>query len=203
MGDLTLQHVVLRIGAVLLIASVHGFSVAGLSCVLGDQGPRHDGRLGLGPWRHADPIGGLLMVFFALGWIRPIAVDPGSLRSGRIGLVVVVAGASGATLLLAISARLFRPFLLGLLPDTAAATLFIFIETLGQLCVSFTLFNLLPLPVLTGQHLLVSALPDWRKPIARVQIHVTVALALLVASGLAGRLLALPESFVARVIFGD
>jgi Zn-dependent protease len=145
MSDLTLQHVVLRIVAALLIVAVHGFAVAGISCLLGDPGPRHDGRLGLSPWRHADPIGGLLLVFFTLGWIRPIAVDPGQLRSGRIGLVAVVAGASGATLLLAILPRLMRPFVLNLLPDTASATFFIFVETLGQLCVSFTLFNLLPI----------------------------------------------------------
>jgi Zn-dependent protease len=203
MGDLTLQHVVLRIGAVLLIAGVHGFSIAGMSCLLGDQGPRHDGRLGLGPWRHVDPIGGLLMVFFTFGWIRPIAVDPGSLRSGRVGLVAVVAGASGATLLLAVLARMARPFLLGLLPDTAAATLFIFIETLGQLCISFTLFNLLPLPPLTGQHLLVAALPAWREAVAQMRIYPAVVLMLLVASGLAERLLAPAESIVARVVFGQ
>jgi Zn-dependent protease len=198
-----LQHVVLRIGAVLLIAAVHGFAVAGLACVLGDPGPRYDGRLGLGPWRHADPIGGLLMVFFAFGWIRPIAVDPGLLRSGRLGLVAVVVGASGATLLLAVAARLSRPFVLGLLPDTAAATWFIFVETLGQLCVSFTLFNLLPLPVLTGQHLLVAAMPGWRGTIARTRNYVVVVLALLVASGLVGRLLVPADSVVARVVLGQ
>jgi Zn-dependent protease len=143
------------------------------------------------------------MVFFTFGWIRPIAVDPGSLRSGRVGLVAVVAGGSGATLLLAVLARMARPFLLGLLPDTAAATLFIFIETLGQLCISFTLFNLLPLPPLTGQHLLVAALPAWREAVAQMRIYPAVVLMLLVASGLAERLLAPAESIVARVVFGQ
>ncbi|HXA26387.1 MAG TPA: site-2 protease family protein, partial [Acetobacteraceae bacterium] len=80
MGDLTLQQVVLRIGAVLLIASVHGFAVAATACAMGDAGPRYDGRLGLSPLRHVDPIGGLLVVLFTVGWIRPVAVDPGGLR---------------------------------------------------------------------------------------------------------------------------
>lgn len=203
MGDLTLQHVVLRICAVLLIAGVHGFAVAGISCVLGDQGPRHDGRLGVGPWRHLDPIGGLLLVFFTLGWIRPIAVDPDQLRSRRLGLLAVVAGASGATLLLAILPPLIRPFVLNLLPDTASATFSIFVATLGQLGVSFTLFNLLPLPVLTGQHFLVTLAPGWRDRLTRVQTYAAVVLALWVASGVAGRLFAPAQSLVTRLVVGD
>jgi Zn-dependent protease len=191
MGDLTLQQVVLRICAVLLIAGVYGFAVAGMSCLLGDQGPRHDERLGIGPWRHLDPIGGLLLVFFTLGWIRPIAIDPGQLRSGRLGLLAIVVGASGATLLLlAILPPLIRPFVLNLLPDTPSATFFIFVTTLGQLCVSFTLFNLLPLPVLTGQHLLVALVPSWRDGLTRIQTYAAVVLALLIASGMAARLFA-------------
>jgi Zn-dependent protease len=202
MGDLTLQHVALRIGAVLLIASVNGFAVAGMACLLGDQGPRHDGRLGIGPWRHADPIGGLLMVFFTQGWIRPIAVDPGHLRSGRLGLLAVVLSGSGATLLLAVLARLVRPPLLNLLADTEAAAFFIFVETLGQLCVSFTLFNLLPLPVLTGQHVLVAFAPAWRDALTRCQPYVAVALALLVASGMPERLVAPAQAFFVQLILG-
>jgi Zn-dependent protease len=203
MGDLTLQHVVLRICAALLISAVHGFAVAGMSCLLGDEGPRHDSRLGIGPWQHADPIGGLLMVFFTLGWIRPIAVDPGELRSGRLGLLAVVLGGSGATLLLAVLARLVRPFVLNVLADTEAATFFVFVETLGQLCVSFTLFNLLPLPVLTGQHLLVAIVPAWRDTLTRSQPYVAVALALLVATGMPVRLFAPAQTFLLPLVLGD
>jgi Zn-dependent protease len=203
MSDLTLQHVVLRVCAVLLIAAVHGFAVARIACFLGDQGPRHDERLRVGPSRHIDPIGGLLLVFFTLGWIRPIAIDPGQLRTGRLGLLIVVLGASCATLLLALLPRLIRPFVLNLLGNTEAATFFIFVETLGQLCVSFTLFNLLPLPPLTGQHLLVAIFPDRRDGIAWAQVYAAGALALLIVSGVAGGLLAPAQSFLTRVILGD
>jgi Zn-dependent protease len=182
---------------------VHGFAIAGMSCVLGDRGPRHDGRLGIGPWRHADAIGGFLMVFFTLGWIRPIAIDPGQLRMGRVGLVAIVMTGSCATMLLAVLPRLVRPFVLTLLPDTQAAAFFGFIETLGQLCVSFTLFNLLPLPVLTGQHLLVAVVPAWRERITRVQPYAAVALALLIGGGVATRLLAPAQGLFVRVVLGD
>lgn len=203
MGDLTLQHVVMRIGAVLLIASVHGAAVAATAGVMGDPGPRYDGRLGLSPLRHLDLIGGLLAVLFTFGWIRPVAVDPDKMRSGRMGLLVVVAAASCAIIALAVLLRLVRPFVLNVLPDTAAATFFVFVATVGQLCVSFALFNLLPMPPLTGQHLLMAVLPRRRDAIRRVQPYCVVLLVLLVASGVPARLLAPAERAVERVVLGD
>ena len=143
----------------LLIASVHGFAIAATAWAIGDPGPRDDGRLGLSPLRHVDLLGGALMVLFTVGWIRPIALDLTRLRPGRAGLLVVVVVAACATIGFAVLLRLVRPFVLYMLPDTAAATFFVFVETVGQLAVVFTVFNLLPLPPLTGQHLLVAVLP--------------------------------------------
>ncbi len=203
MGDLTLQQVVLRIGAVLLIASVHGFAVAATACAMGDAGPRYDGRLGLSPLRHVDPIGGLLMVLFTVGWIRPVAVDPDRLRAGRIGLLAVIIVASCATLGLGLLLRVVRPIVLNMPPDTAAATFFVFVEIVGQLCISFTLFNLLPLPPLTGAHVLVAVLPRKRDVLRRAQPWFVVLLALLIATGVVARLLAPAEAVIARVILGE
>jgi Zn-dependent protease len=203
MDDLTLQRLVLRIGAVLLICGAHGFAVAGTACLLGDEGPRHDGRLRIGPWRHADLIGGLLMVFFTQGWIRPVAIDPSKLRTGRVGLVGVVLAGSTATLLLAALARLIRPFVVNALGDTGAATFFIFVATLGQLSVSFTLFNALPLPLLTGQHLLVAIQPALRDALRRCQPYAAVALVLVVATGVPVRLFASAQRLFVGILLGD
>ncbi len=201
MGDLTLQHVVLRIFAMLLIAPVHGFAIAATACATGDPGPRYDDRLTLNPLRHVDPIGGLLTVLFTVGWIRPIAVDPNRLRPGRAGLLAVLAGASCATLALAVLLRLMRPYVLNRLPDTMAATFFVFVATVGELCVSFTVFNLLPLPPLTGLHVLVAVLPRTRESLRRARPYFTVLLALLIATGLVARLLAPAETVIARIVF--
>jgi hypothetical protein len=202
MGDLTLQHVVLRIAALLLIAGVNGFAIAALACLLGDPGPRQDGRLTLSPWPHADPIGGLSLVLFAMGWIRPIVIDPTRLRIGKIGLPVIILGASGATLALARLARLIRPFVLTLLPDTASETFFVFVETLTQLCISFTLLNLLPLPQLTGQHWLVAVQPHRREAIGRLGPWCVAPMAMLIISGAAARCLAPAQSLLDRLIVG-
>jgi Zn-dependent protease len=200
-SNLTLQHVVMRICAVLLIASVHGFATAATAASMGDPGPRYDDRLKLSPLRHVDPIGGLLTVLFTVGWIRPVAVDPDKMKLGRVGLLTVVAGASCATIVLAMLLRQLRPLVLNMLPDTAAAVFFVFVETVAQLCVSFTAFNLLPLPPLTGQHLLVAALPSVRDALRRLRPYFAVLLLLLIASGVVTRLLIPVEAVVSRIIW--
>jgi Zn-dependent protease len=200
MGDLTLQQVVLRIAAVLVIAAVHGFAVAAMAYALGDPGPRHDDRLSVNPLRHVDPIGGLLMVLFAAGWIRPVALDPARLRPGRAGSLVVVAGASCATLAVAALLALMRPFVLNILPDTAAQTWFVFVETVGELSAAFTLFNLLPLPPLTGAHLAVALVPGARYAFRHARPFLVVVLALLIVTGVVARLLAPAEAVITRVV---
>jgi Zn-dependent protease len=202
-GDLTLQHVVLRICAGLVIVSVHGGAVAAVACALGDPGPHHDGRLTLNPFRHLDLVGGLLFVLFTYGWIAPVAVDPDRLRPGRAALVAVAAGASCATIAVAELLRFIRPLALNMLGDTAAATFFVFVETAGQLCVSFTLFNILPLPPLTGQHLLVAICPGKRDSFRRAQPYFAALFALLIATGITARLLAPAEAAFRHAILSD
>jgi Zn-dependent protease len=199
LGDLTLQHIVLRIGSVLLIAAVSGFAIAVTACALGDPGPRYDNRLALNPLRHVDPIGGALMVLFAVGWIRPITVDPRNVRPGRVGLLVVTGAAVCATIALVAVLRLTRPFLLNLLPDTEAATYFVFVETVGQLCVGFLVFNMLPLPPLTAQYLLLACFPQRSDAVRRAQPYVAAVLALLIVTGVVPRLLAPAEAAIVRV----
>src|SRR5580692_10594565 len=146
---------------------------------MGDHGPRHDGRLTVNPLAHLDIIGTASGVLFAVGWIRPIAIDPAELRLGRAGLIIAVAAGVAATLAAAIALRLVRPFLLPLLPDTA----FALIEIIGQLSVWFALVNVLPLPPLTGAHLLTAAMPAWSKTIRRIEPYAGVALAVVAAAG--------------------
>ena len=184
MIDFSPQQLVLRFCALLFIAGVHGLAVAATAVALGDPGPRHDRRLTFNPFAHLDIVGGISAVLFSLGWIRPIAIDPEKLRPGRAGLAFVVVGGAAATLLSALALRLVRPMILPLLPDTASALAFALIETTGQLSLWFALFNLLPVPCLTGSHLLVIVMPQWRDAMRKLQPFAAVLLAVLAATGL-------------------
>ena len=202
MPDLTLQQLVLRLIAYVFIAAVHGLAVAAVAIAMGDQGPRYDGRLRFNPVTHLDIIGTASGVLFSVGWIRPIAIDPVQLRLGRVGLVIVVAAGAAATLLSALALRLVRPFLLPFLPDTASVTAFALIEVVGELSVWFALINILPLPPLTGAHLLVAAAPACEKLIGRIAPYAGLVLALVAATGVFAKTLGPGYRILSRWIMG-
>jgi Zn-dependent protease len=201
-SDLTLQQLVMRFVAYVFIAAVHGFAVAAVAVAMGDQGPRYDGRLRINPLAHLDVIGTASGVLFSVGWIRPIAIDPFELRFGRIGLAIVVAAGTAATLISAIALRLVRPFLLPLLPDTASATTFALIEVIGELSAWFALTSILPLPPLTGAHLLAVAAPKYHKVIAKVAPYAGFVLALVAASGAVAKILGPGYRVFGRLVLG-
>ena len=202
MTDLTLQQLVLRLIAFVFIAAFHGLAVAAVAVAMGDHGPRYDGRLSINPLAHLDIIGTASGVLFAVGWIKPIAIDPFELRSGRIGLVVAVATGLAATLLSAMALRWGRPFILPLLPDTASATVFSLIEFIGELSVWFALINVLPLPPLTGAHLLAVAAPAYSKVFMRIAPYTGLAFALAAASGIVTNVLGPGHRILAPLVLG-
>jgi Zn-dependent protease len=201
--EFTPQQLVLRLCALLFIAAVHGAAVAETAVALGDPGPRHDGRLSLNPFAQLDVLGSICGVLFSVGWIRPIAIDPMELRGGRAGLPLIVIAGAAATLLSALALWLGRPLLLPLLPDTASSVVFALIETTGQLSLWFALINLLPLPCLTGGHLLTMVMPQWRSAFWRSRMFVAVLLALLAATGWVTGLLAPAYRLLAGLILGE
>ena len=183
MIDFTLSQLVMRACAVIVISTLQGFAVAAAAGVLGDAGPRQDGRLSADPLRHIDLLGGAVALIFSIGWGRWVAIDPRALRHGRLDLVLVVVAGFAATVLGVLVLKLARPFLLPLLPDTTAATAFALIQTIIELGVWFALFGLVPLPPLAGGHLLVAVMPKLRDRLPRVMLFLGVFLAGLVATG--------------------
>jgi Zn-dependent protease len=200
--DYTLQQFVLRLLAMVFIAAIHGIAVAGAAVALGDPGPRYDGRLTANPLAHLDVLGTLAGVFSA-GWIRPIAIDPTLLRFGRAGLVLVVLAGAAATLASVVVLRLARPHLLPLLPDTTSALAFAIIETIGEVSLWFALVNVLPLPPLTGAHLIVAVAPGVRDALRRAQPYAAAVIAILAVTGLAARALAPAYAVLARAVLGE
>jgi Zn-dependent protease len=198
--DLTPQQLILRLFALFFIAAVHGAVVTGTAVALGDAGPRYDGRLSLNPFAHLDILGSISAVLFAVGWIKPVAIDPAQLRPGRIGLALIVMAATAATLLGALALRLVRPVLLPLLPDTASALVFALIEATMQLSLWLALINLLPLPCLTGGHLLTAIAPQWRDASWRSRMVVAALLVVLAAMGLVTKLFAPAYQMLASAI---
>ena len=200
MADFTLQQIVLRFCAMVLIVGIHGAVVAATACALGDPGPRYDERLRLSPLAHLDLLGFASGVLFGVGWIKPVAIDPAALRIGRIGVVVIVATAAIAILTIAVVLQLLRPLLLPFLGDTPSTLTFGLIETIGQLGIWFALINLFPAPPLTGSHLLTAFLPAAGEFMRRYHIYFALGLTALAATGIITRMLEPVYRVVAEII---
>lgn len=184
MASLSLQQLLMRFAALLLVAAVHGWAVSAAAVALGDPGPKYDGRRTLNPFTHLDLLGGVGIVLFSLGWIRPIAVDPQQLRSRWWTIVVVLAGI-GATVALALLARIVAPLAVTELGPSMSTGVGVFLSTVVNLALWFAIFNFLPLPPLTGGLLLSAASPGARKRLAPYMAHAKFGLAVLIVTGVA------------------
>ena len=152
--DLTMQLLAMRLLAGILIATVQGATVAAVAVLLGDKGPRYDGRLTPWPASHIDLLGLASLMLTGFGWSKPVAIDPGELRFGRWGLLVAVLAGSLALLVTGWLLLFLVIPALTLLPHTAALLVAAFLRSAAQLCVWMALFTLLPLPPLAGAHIL-------------------------------------------------
>ena len=149
-SDLTIQLLVFRILALLIVVGIHGGAVAGAAVLLGDNGPKYDGRLGILPNSHIDLVGSASLIFFGIGWPKPMVVDAEEFRVGRIGIVVsILAGFAALLATAALFDALILPALT-ILPHTAALTTAAFLRAASSLSIWVGLLSVVPVPPLTG-----------------------------------------------------
>lgn len=186
MFDLTGQQVLLRIAAVIVIAATHGVFVAGLAILMGDRGPRYDGRLSLNPGKHIEFIGALTMTVFRIGWIKPVAIDLNELRNRTVGVIVIVFGSLALTIGLAEILWLLRPTLITSFEDTNVVRTFgLWIDTFATMTIWFAVLNLIPIPPFTGGLFLALVSPRLHQMMMERLIVVAIVLAVLVFAGAA------------------
>ncbi|HEY4202595.1 MAG TPA: hypothetical protein VGM83_18750 [Devosiaceae bacterium] len=198
-SDLTVDLVVMRLIAGVIMAVVQALCIAAMAGVLGDKGPRYDGRLTVWPWGHVALLGLGALALSGLGWGRPVAVEAGKLRFGRWGLVLVVLAGSVALLLLGFLLPLLVPPLLKGLDYTAGVTLAAFIRLTAQLCVWVALFSLLPIPPLAGAHFLTAL--GVRVP-ERTETYLGLALFVVTVLGISRMVIRPVFNVVAPLILG-
>jgi Zn-dependent protease len=144
--------------AVALIVGItfHEFSHAWVADALGDHRPRALGRVSLNPVRHIDPIGALVFVVAGFGWGKPVPVNIGALRPGRMGMALVSAAGPLANVVVAVVAAIVYRVLDiagvgGLTLDLFAAIVFYNLL--------LAIFNLIPIPPLDGYNAVLAFLP--------------------------------------------
>lgn len=150
LADITLQAIGFRLVTLLVLAPVQGGAMAGAAVLLGDRGPRYDGRLTASPGPHIDGFGAAGLVLFGLGWSRPVEIDPREIRGGGLGLVaVVLAGVFALIATAALMDALVAPALRHL-PHSAALTTAAFLREASGLTLWWAVASLVPVPPLAA-----------------------------------------------------
>ncbi len=199
LSEITLQSIGFRVLTLLIVAGIHGAIVAGVAVFLGDKGPKYDGRLTLNPASHIDLVGACSMIFFAIGWTKPMVVDAGQLRTGRMGiLAVILASFIGLLATAALLNALILPALT-MLEYSAGLTAAAFLRAASSLTIWFALLSLIPIPPLTGG-LLLGAFGI--RPSQQAKWILTALLLVAVATGVVRQLLGPAHAAIASVILG-
>jgi Zn-dependent protease len=185
--------------AVLAAVILHELAHGVVARALGDPTAERAGRLTLNPLPHIDPVGFVALVFFHFGWARPVPVDPRYFRHPYRDMVAVaVAGplANGVwAMVLALALAAVAPLYAG--GVNAPAPLVVALGAGMEISVSLGLFNLLPVPPLDGSHFVSALWPAAGRWLTRAGF---VLLAVLVLSGVVGRILLPPVLAVSNLL---
>ena len=154
---------------------------------LGDPTAKAAGRLTLNPLKHLDPFGTLALILTqAIGWARPVPVNPRYFRHPRRDMMWVGLAGPTANFLLALALAFLYRALGPLLPR--------FLEIMLVLGVKINLglglFNLLPVPPLDGSRVLAGLLPpSLAYPYLRYEFLGLFLLILLIFTGVVGKII--------------
>jgi len=145
--------------AIVLSLSLHEFGHAWAAKLYGDDTAERMGRLTVNPISHIDPMGLLMVCLVGFGYARPVPFNPRNFKSVW-GVAGVAAAGPLANLLIAVVAINLFSFGddagWGIFSQEGGQRFFFILIFINLLLM---LFNLIPLGVLDGHHILPYFLP--------------------------------------------
>ena len=166
-----LSYYALSALAVLITLTVHEYAHAYAAYKMGDPTAKNLGRLSLNPIKHLDPIGALCMIFFHIGWAKPVPINARNFKNPRRGFAISALAGPLINLIIAFFATpiylILNQTFLSLYASgdfnslafniTYNAALFFYIFHAVNLGIA--IFNLIPVPPLDGSRILGLLLP--------------------------------------------
>lgn len=167
----------------------HGFAAK----LLGDDTAQRSGRLTLNPLAHIDWMGALMMLFFPIGWAKPVPVNPQRCTKVRAKTAMALTAAAGpvSNILLGyiffIISKIVSYAVSGSL-EAGSGMIYLPLAFyyIAMLNVYLAVLNLFPVPPLDGSKILFFFLkPRWAFTVMRYQQQISlVFMILLFATGL-------------------
>ena len=104
-------YLILKIPAILIATTMHEFTRALTSTLLGDKKPKKDKRLTLNPLNHFEPIGFFIAFATGCGWGKPVDTSALFYKHRKLGILVTAIVPSVINMVIAIiAALLYKAF---------------------------------------------------------------------------------------------
>ncbi len=171
--------------AIIFHECAHGW----VSDRLGDPTPRASGRLTLNPLKHQDPVGTFCLLFFHMGWAKPVPINTRYYRNPKMGIILVSLAGPFMNFVLAFLSLLGYGLIQLYAPTSS--TMWYTIEIIVYYCavinIGLGIFNLIPIPPLDGSHVLEELVPVIGDIFNRFRSYSSLILILLLASNTLNR----------------
>jgi len=189
---------IISIPGLLLAISCHEFAHGWAAFLMGDRTAKYSGRLSLNPLHHIDPMGALCMLFFRMGWAKPVPINPNNFKNQRLGIITVSLAGPFANFVLGLLSCIIYYFIAIFMPPSAFGEFLrdIFIYSVFM-NVGLMIFNLIPIPPLDGSKILLEFLPaKARFTIYQYERYFSLILIIIVYAGAVTPTISLLQTYV-------
>lgn len=190
-----LREILVMIVAISVAISVHEFGHAYAAHLLGDDTAKLSGRMTLDPMKHLDPMGVLCMIFFHIGWAKPVPVNSSNFKNYKTGSIITSFAGPLANIITAI-------FCVFVIKFAKLEALILIANTTLMYNVFFASFNLLPLPPLDGWGIISQFIPyKYNEFVYQYENMSNIIFLLLVFSGLVGIFVTPISNFIFKIVY--
>lgn len=176
------------------VITIHEFAHAFAAAKLGDATAKMSGRLTLNPLAHLDKFGTLALLFFGIGWGKPVPFNIFNLKNPkRDQAIIAFAGPLSNLLMAVVLSFVYKISPVGIL----SAGIFMLV----QLNLILAFFNLIPVEPLDGFKVVLGLVPsrlagDWLE----TQRYGLYILIFLIVTGVVEKLVFTPVNLVLKFL---
>lgn len=156
--------------AVLIILAIHEYAHAYAAYKLGDETARNFGRLTLNPIKHLDPIGALCMLFFHIGWAKPVPINARNFKNPRRDCAITALAGPLVNIIMAFFSALIYLIIYSAAYSSDAVmqndfafelirNTLLFVSLFHTINLGLGIFNLIPIPPFDGSRIIYAVLP--------------------------------------------
>ncbi len=154
--------------AVLITLTIHEYSHGYAAYKLGDNTPKLMGRLTLNPIKHLDPIGAICMLFFRIGWAKPVPINTRNLKNPKRDFAIIALAGPLSNIIISFFSSFVYLLLYSIFSKVLFSSEFLFSVVQNTLDfflifhlinIGIAVFNLIPIPPLDGSRILGAFLP--------------------------------------------